>query len=150
MNYRGGLGEGDIRPPYTGRPVAEVAGLVTSWSLPDASLGVAALNSVYNGPGRVAGWLNKPVDAVRSEAAFDELLESMTGKKVAVIGHFPGMKKMAERCTLTVLELPSRTSRSTRSPAGRSTGSTARRPSAASRGSAGSAPCSIPPSTSTI
>jgi uncharacterized protein len=104
MNYRGGTGEGDIRPPYTGRRVAEVAGLAKSWDLPDASLGVAALNSVYNSPSRVAGWLNKPVAAVRSEAAFDELLESMTGLKVTVVGHFPGMKKMADRCSLTVLE----------------------------------------------
>lgn len=104
MTYRGGMGEGEVPPPYKGRRVAEVAGLIKSWSLPDASLGVAALNSVYNSPGRVAGWLDKPLDAVRSDAAFDELLETVAGKKVAVIGHFPGMERMAERCALTVLE----------------------------------------------
>jgi len=104
MNYRGGIGEGEVGPPYAGRRAAEVAGLMKSWSLPDASLGVAALNSVYNSPGRVAGWLNKPVEAVRSEAAFESLLEAMTGKNVAVIGHFPGMQAAAQRCRLTVLE----------------------------------------------
>jgi uncharacterized protein len=104
MNYRGGIGQGDVRPPYAGRRVAEVAGLMKSWSLPDASLGVAALNSVYNSPGRVAGWLNKPVNAVLSGAAFESLLEAMTGKNVAVVGHFPGMEAAAKRCRLTVLE----------------------------------------------
>ena len=104
MNYRGGIGEGDIRPPYVGRTVAEVAALMKSWSLPDASLGVAALNSVYNSPVRVASWLNKPVEAVKSDTAFDSLLDAMTGKNVAVVGHFPGMQAVAERCRLTVLE----------------------------------------------
>ena len=65
---------------------------------------MAALNSVYNAPERVAGWLNKPLDAVRSETAFDELLEAMVGKKVAVIGHFPGLQKVADRCQLSILE----------------------------------------------
>jgi uncharacterized protein len=104
MNYRGGIGQGVVRPPYAGKRVAEVAALMKSWSLPDASLGVAALNSVYNSPGRVASWLNKPVDAVRSGAAFESLLEDMSGKNVAVIGHFPGMEAVAKRCRLTVLE----------------------------------------------
>ncbi len=104
LNYRGSMGQGDVRPPYKGRTVAEVAALIKAWSLPDSSLGVAALNSVYNSPGRVAGWLSRPLEAVKSEAAFDELLESMVGANVAVVGHFPGMQKMAERCRLTVLE----------------------------------------------
>jgi uncharacterized protein (DUF4213/DUF364 family) len=104
LNYRGDIGEGDIRAPYAGRTVAEVAGLIKGWSLPDASLAVAAMNSVYNAPERVAGWLNKPLDAVRSETAFDELFAAMVGKKVAVIGHFPGLQKVADRCQLSILE----------------------------------------------
>jgi hypothetical protein len=104
LNYRGSLGQGGIRAPYKGRPVAEVASLVKTWSFPDAALGVAALNSVHNSPQRVAGWLNKPLESVKSEAAFDQLLENVVGKNVAVVGHFPGMQKMTERCDLTVLE----------------------------------------------
>ena len=104
MNYRGGIGQGAVRPPYAGKRVAEVAALMKSWSLPDSSLGVAALNSVYNSPGRVTSWLNKPLDAVRSGAAFESLLEAMSGKNVAVVGHFPGMESVAKRCHLTVLE----------------------------------------------
>ena len=77
--------EHQVRPPVQdagellGRSVLEVARLALSDSLPEASLGMAALNSLLT------------VDPARcTEAnARDELLRRGRDRRVAVVGHFP-------------------------------------------------------------
>ncbi len=104
MTYQGDAGGSLLRPPHAGRPLQEMAGYLKSWNLHEASLATAAVNSFYNTPERVGGWLNKPLRAVHGPGALTGMLEAIAGKKVAVIGHFPHMEAAAARCTLTVLE----------------------------------------------
>ena len=104
MTYRGDSRGTNLRPPHAGRRLQDMAAYLKSWNLYEASLGVAAVNSFYNTPERVGSWLRKPLAAVRSKGALTDMLDDVTGKKVAVIGHFPDMKAAAERCELTVLE----------------------------------------------
>jgi uncharacterized protein len=74
-----------VRPPVTaagtltGRSALETARLALSESLPEASLGMAALNSLLE------------VDPARCAEvnARDELLRLGAGRRVAVVGHFP-------------------------------------------------------------
>ncbi len=104
MTYRGDSIGTTLKPPHAGRRLSDMAACLKSWNLYEASLGMAAVNSYYNTPERVGSWLNKPLDAIRGSGALTDLLNSISGKKVVVIGHFPNMKAMAERCDLTVLE----------------------------------------------
>ena len=107
MTYRGGAheeGPGSGGPPLAGRPLVELAALVKSWDLRRASLGVAAINAFYNAPARVQSWVAHPLHQLRSPGSFTSMLERMTGKKVAVIGHFPGLEAVRDRCELSILE----------------------------------------------
>jgi len=104
MTYRGDSRGSQLRPPHAGRPLKEMAAFVKSWNLHEASLGMAAVNSFHNSRERVQGWLTKPLEALHGSGAMTDMLEQIAGKKVAVIGHFPDMEPMAERCALTVLE----------------------------------------------
>lgn len=104
MTYRGDSRGGRLHPPHTGRPLRDMTAYLKSWNLYEASLATAAVNSFYNTPERVGGWLNKPLSAVHGSGALTDMLEVISGKRVAVVGHFPDMEAAAERCTLTVLE----------------------------------------------
>ncbi len=46
----------------------------------------------------------RPLDDLRSAGAFTSTLDQIAGKKVAVIGHFPGLEKARDCCDLTILE----------------------------------------------
>jgi uncharacterized protein (DUF4213/DUF364 family) len=104
MTHHGDSKGSALRPPHAGRRLSDMAAYLKSWNLYEASLGMAAVNSFYNTPDRIASWLNRPLDAVRGRGALTDMLDNIAGKKVAVIGHFPGIEATAANCTLTVLE----------------------------------------------
>jgi len=104
MTYRGDSRASTLRPPYAGRPLKPMAAFVKSWNLYEASLGMAAVNSVHNARERVQSWLNRPLESLRGAGAMSDMLGEIASKKVAVVGHFPDMERVAERCALTVLE----------------------------------------------
>jgi uncharacterized protein (DUF4213/DUF364 family) len=81
-----------------GMSVRELAEGIKSWDYLEAALGLAAINSCVNLPGRVA--LSKPGQT----NAFTYLREEVRGKRVAVIGHFPGLEDLTSICHLSVLE----------------------------------------------
>ncbi len=88
-----------------GQPLQTAAALSKSWNFADAALGVAALNSHYNDPSRVLGWAGLPHYAFKTGAnAFDSVLPRVAGRRVAVIGHFRGLEKLAAVSQLTILE----------------------------------------------
>jgi uncharacterized protein (DUF4213/DUF364 family) len=104
MTFDGGGYFDQPRLPYAGRPLHELAAQLKSWTLRDASIGMAAVNSHFNAAGRVAPWVDRPLEELRSAGAFSSMLEEMAGKKVAVIGHFPGLQKVADVAELTIFE----------------------------------------------
>jgi len=78
---------------FIGRRVKEVAGLTKSWNFFEASLGVAALNTL----GQTA--------QAHDGDAFEVFMSRIKGQKVAVIGHFPYLEKLRPQCAgLVVLE----------------------------------------------
>ncbi|MDR1085832.1 MAG: DUF364 domain-containing protein [Deltaproteobacteria bacterium] len=86
-----------------GQPLARVAGLVKSWDLVTASIGLAAINAAANARLEPLKQSLQP-DSSKVGCAFDFFLDKVRGKKVAVVGHFPNLEKMAEAATLTILE----------------------------------------------
>ncbi|MDN6530794.1 MAG: DUF364 domain-containing protein [Corynebacterium flavescens] len=88
---------------YVGIPVRAIAQLSKSWNFSEASFGLAALNSYYSTASVAAehGFVIDPAGAaavssggsaaagVSWDRVFSPFSERVTGKKVAVIGHFP-------------------------------------------------------------
>jgi len=120
----------------SGLPLKNVAELSKSWNFREATIGVAALNAWYSQlekvealGGRISentshrghiqkGETDAPVlDARYATDPFVGLRDAYTGKKVTVIGHFPGVDEMAEICDLTVLERNTRGKLDTPDPA---------------------------------
>ncbi|WP_434510371.1 Rossmann-like domain-containing protein [Desulfitobacterium sp. AusDCA] len=91
----------------TGMPLKRLAGYAKSWNMLEASLGQAALNSAFNHPSEVLTITGKPVNSSSDSEganAFKLLEPEIYGKKVAVIGHFPEVELLQEKCELSILE----------------------------------------------
>jgi uncharacterized protein len=87
-----------------GMKLRDLAMWVKSWNEYEAAMGLAAINSALNAPHAVrqncAGRLNESQD----QDIFTCMREQMQGNRVAVIGHFPGLERVAEICNLSILE----------------------------------------------
>ena len=106
---RGSSDSGLAGGPIIGRRLRDVAAGLRSWDMLRASAGMAAVNAWFNSPEKmVALGLAHAADDLRTgtgENIFSEPLESLLGKKVAVIGHFPYIEKqLGGKCVLSVLE----------------------------------------------
>lgn len=87
-----------------GMPVHRLAELVKSWNPFEATLGLAAINSVLNAPEPGAGTYARSLAVEKQTNPFDYLKDEMRGKRVAVVGHFPNLEELAGSCHLSVLE----------------------------------------------
>ncbi len=67
-------------------PLANLLEKLKSDRLLEASLGMAAFNSIL-----------EPPETCASEDAYDEIIKKSAGKNVAVIGHFPFVKRLREQ-----------------------------------------------------
>ncbi|NLL39180.1 MAG: DUF364 domain-containing protein [Clostridiales bacterium] len=91
--------EWDTRPltmkgSLIGAPLRSVAGLVKSWNFPEASIGLAAINSYYNSPEIAQNngvVLSDLYSKEKLNDPFIALQEEVSGKKVASVGYFPNM-----------------------------------------------------------
>ena len=119
---RGGRGTGLAMTPaaaprtlpwpgtLVGRPLAQLAGWLRDWDPHAASVGLAAVNAVINTQDNPllarARPLDKPLDrgAPGNLAVFAHFLPQLAGRRVVVIGRYPGLDVLARELDLTVLE----------------------------------------------
>lgn len=92
-----------------GAPLREVANCIKSWNFPEASVGLAAINSYYNNPevAKANGVEFSPLSKVedRMNDPFIMSQNDIRGKNVAVVGHFPYLENLFEPiCNLSVIE----------------------------------------------
>jgi uncharacterized protein (DUF4213/DUF364 family) len=94
-----------------GSRLRDIAALSKSWNLLEASLGVAAINAWWNSLENVsrfaepAGQDTAGKELCWDQDAFELARTALTGKKVAVIGHFPNIEnRLGDICDLCVLE----------------------------------------------
>lgn len=84
----GAVYPGDGRPVASDSPVGmslhDASALITSWNFAEAGVGLAAMNAWYNRP---------PVPAGTGADAFAAFARRCAGKRVGVVGHFPGLEK---------------------------------------------------------
>ncbi len=87
---------------WQGKPLSSLARELKSWNFGQAALGLAALNAACNQPDRLHT-LWQDAAFAEDRDAFTAEQEAMRGKKVAVIGGFPGLPGK-DHCELSVLE----------------------------------------------
>jgi uncharacterized protein len=104
MTHRDEVQPATQRLPLAGRPLREVAAAVKSWNVREAAIGLAALNAWVNDRRRLEEQTGRTFTASRSEPIFAAMRDEIAGRRVAVIGHFPGIEALREHCQLTVLE----------------------------------------------
>jgi hypothetical protein len=99
-------GRGVIRNAgrIAGMKTREVASWVKSWNMHEAALGLAAINSAINLPQRVQQTWEIDSSLPGDQDVFARLLHRLPGKKVAVIGHFRELERVAAVCQLSILE----------------------------------------------
>jgi uncharacterized protein (DUF4213/DUF364 family) len=88
----------------SGRKTREIAEWVKSWNFAEAAVGLAAINSALNAPALVEQRFGISLGQMPGENAFTALIDEAKGKKVAVVGHFARLERLAEVCQLTILE----------------------------------------------
>lgn len=108
MTYQGSSISGLANGPVIGKSLRDAASGIKSWDMLQASMGMAACNAWFNTPDKMAVFgidRGDDRDAGPGKSIFDEPMESLLGKKVAVIGHFPYIEKqLGGKCRLSVLE----------------------------------------------
>lgn len=85
-----------------GMKLKDLASYSKSWDFHEASIGMAAINSYYNGKKNKS--LANINDKTSDLSVFELIGNQVEGKKVTVVGHFPNIERLREICNLTILE----------------------------------------------
>jgi len=104
LTLQDGVHESDLPGRIDGVEARWLAERIASWNMFEASLGLAAVNSWYNRHDKVEQLVERPLVNVRGSLLFEHLSRRFEGGSVAVVGHFPHLATLRERCQLTVLE----------------------------------------------
>jgi len=104
LTLHDGVFESTLPGHVNGAEVRAVAERITSWNMFDASLALATINSWYNRRDRVESLLGRSLVGERGTRLFERLSRRFEGGSVAVVGRFPHLEPLSERCRLTVLE----------------------------------------------
>lgn len=96
----------DFPGSLTGRPVGEVADWLTSWNPFEATVGLAAANAAINTPDNalMASAEILRCDVSANLAVFAHFRPRLVGRRVVVIGRYPGMDALFEGLDVTVIE----------------------------------------------
>ncbi len=89
---------------FRGMKLRELAAKIKSWNWYEAAMGLAAINSCLNEPETVRRNCGNLLHEEQREDVFHVLREDLHGKRVAVVGHFMGLERLAPICQLSILE----------------------------------------------
>ncbi len=87
-----------------GMKLRDLAGWIKSWNWYEAAMGLAAINSALNARQAVESNCGPLLDETVEEDVFTCLQDDLRGKRVAVIGHFYNLERLAGICELSILE----------------------------------------------
>ncbi|MDI1278173.1 DUF364 domain-containing protein [Methylobacter sp.] len=87
-----------------GRTLAELAGWITDWEPYKATVAMAAINCSLNRYELPSGITLLPAPDSANLAVFDHFLPRLQGKKVVVIGRYPGIERYADQVNLSIIE----------------------------------------------
>ena len=106
LTFTHGLDDSKLPGSVAGTDLRTAASWLASWNYYEAAIGCAAVNAVLNSRERIEEMTHGTLEdfAVRGTEVFERIAERFAGGRVAVVGHFPGLRRVADRCDLTVLE----------------------------------------------
>jgi len=87
-----------------GKTLAELAGWITDWEPYKATVAMAAINCSLNRYELPSGIALLPTPGSANLAVFERFLPRLQGKKVVVIGRYPGIEAYAEQFNLSIIE----------------------------------------------
>ena len=87
-----------------GKSLGELASWLTDWESYKATVGMAAINCSLNRYALPAGITLMPSTDNANLAVFDYFLPQLQGKKVVVVGRYPGIESYAEQTNLSLIE----------------------------------------------
>ncbi|MEJ2645707.1 MAG: DUF364 domain-containing protein [Gammaproteobacteria bacterium] len=88
-----------------GRPLGELQAWVRSWDPHEAAVGMAAVNAgIGCAPALAAQTVPLATDGPANLAVFEHFLPRLAGKRVTVVGRYPGLERYAQLVDMTVLE----------------------------------------------
>ncbi len=87
-----------------GKTLAELAGWITDWEPYKATVAMAAINCSLNRYELPSGITLLPAQGNANLAVFDHFLPRLQGKKVVVVGRYPGIERYAEQINLSIIE----------------------------------------------
>jgi len=95
--------------PWSGtlvnKPIADLTPWVRSWDSYQATVGMAAINAVINSASPLIEKAEPlSANALANLAVFEHFLPLITGKRVVVIGRYPGLAQYERRTEITVIE----------------------------------------------
>ncbi len=106
VSMRPGETDGPVRNAgrIAGMKLRELAAWIKSWNGYQAAMGLAAINSALNAQSSVAKNCGALLDESKTQDVFTCLLDELRGKRVAVVGHFHNLERLAGICELSILE----------------------------------------------
>jgi len=106
VSMRPGKTDGPVRNAgrIAGMKLRDLACWIKSWNGYEAAMGLAAINSALNAQSSVAKNCGALLDESKAQDVFDCLHDELRGKRVAVIGHFHNLERLAGICDLSILE----------------------------------------------
>jgi len=87
-----------------GKTLAELAGWITDWEPYKATVAMAAINCSLNRYEPPSGITLLPAADNANLTVFEHFLPRLQGKKVVVIGRYPGIERYAEQINLSIIE----------------------------------------------
>jgi uncharacterized protein len=87
-----------------GKTLGELASWITDWEPYKATVAMAAINSSLNRSQLPSGITLMPADDNANLAVFDYFLPQLQGKKVVVVGRYPGIETYAGQYNLSIIE----------------------------------------------
>lgn len=88
----------------SGKTLAELAGWITDWEPYKATVAMAAINCSLNRYELPSGITLLPAANTANLAVFEYFLPRLQGKKVVVVGRYPGIERYAEQLNLSIIE----------------------------------------------
>jgi uncharacterized protein (DUF4213/DUF364 family) len=87
-----------------GKTLGELAGWITDWEPYKATVGMAAINCSLNARELPEGLILEPPPGLGNLAVFEHFLPQLQGKKVVVVGRYPGIERYAGQIDLRIIE----------------------------------------------
>lgn len=99
-----GVHDSELPGALEGMEARRLAARINGWNMFEACLALATVNACCNRPESVARLLGRPLVSGVASGLFERLSRRFQGARVAVVGRYPHLEPLAERCRLVVLE----------------------------------------------